>query len=107
VAVEVATEDGSAGVRGLVTDLLEQRLGRAREHAERVHVLACGPRPMLEAVRRIGLERGVDTELSLESEMACGFGACMGCAVPVYGARPYRYCCTDGPVFDAREVRWS
>ncbi|MCA9638075.1 MAG: hypothetical protein KC420_18730 [Myxococcales bacterium] len=38
--------------------------------------------------------------------MACGFGVCLGCAVPVHGPRPYRYCCTDGPVFPAEEVRW-
>jgi dihydroorotate dehydrogenase electron transfer subunit len=38
--------------------------------------------------------------------MACGFGVCLGCAVPVHGVKPYRYCCTDGPVFDARELRW-
>jgi dihydroorotate dehydrogenase electron transfer subunit len=39
--------------------------------------------------------------------MACGFGVCLGCAVPVYGPKPFEYCCTDGPVFDARRVRWS
>jgi dihydroorotate dehydrogenase electron transfer subunit len=61
---------------------------------------------MLRAVRQIGLEAGVSTHLSLETAMACGFGVCLGCAVPVYGEKPYRYCCTDGPVFDAREVRW-
>ncbi|HET6583868.1 MAG TPA: hypothetical protein VFG69_10475, partial [Nannocystaceae bacterium] len=50
-----------------------------------------------------------DTAVSrrtIEEEMACGFGVCLGCAVPVYGETPYRYCCSDGPVFDARQVRW-
>ena len=47
------------------------------------------------------------TWLCLEEAMACGFGVCLGCAVPVHGERPYRYCCTDGPVFAGEEVRWS
>ena len=61
---------------------------------------------MLRAVRTLGLSSRVPTFLCLEEEMACGFGVCLGCAVPVYGQKPYRYCCTDGPVFPAEEVRW-
>jgi dihydroorotate dehydrogenase electron transfer subunit len=106
VSVRLTTEDGSRGTRGLVTDVLQERLARARDEGERVSILACGPQPMLRAVRQIGLEAGRSTHLSLETAMACGFGVCLGCAVPVYGEKPYRYCCTDGPVFDAREVRW-
>ncbi|MDC0671715.1 dihydroorotate dehydrogenase electron transfer subunit [Nannocystis radixulma] len=106
VATHFATEDGSAGVRGYVTAALAPRLDVAAREGEAVRVLACGPTPMLAAVRRLVLERGVQAHLCLEENMACGFGVCLGCAVPVYGAKPYRYCCTDGPVFDAREVRW-
>ncbi len=106
VAATLATEDGSVGVRGYVTAALAPRLASARTSGERVRVLACGPTPMLAAVRKIGLEHGAQTLLCLEENMACGFGVCLGCAVPVHGAKPYRYCCTDGPVFDAREVRW-
>ncbi len=107
VKTTLATEDGSRGHQGFVTVALDARLATARDAGQRVHVLACGPTPMLRAVRDIGLARGVRTDLCLEEEMACGFGVCLGCAVPVYGPKPYRYCCTDGPVFDAREVRWS
>lgn len=107
VATELATEDGSRGTPGLVTTVLQRRLARASENEEAVRILACGPEPMLRAVRHIGLEAGRPTHLSLEAAMACGFGACLGCAVPVYGDKPYRYCCIDGPVFDAREVRWQ
>ena len=107
VPFALATEDGSKGTRGRVTDLLSDRLKRAQDHGESVTVLACGPTPMLRVVRAIGLQSGVRTLLCLEEEMACGFGVCLGCAVPVYGPKPYRYCCTDGPVFDGREVRWS
>ncbi|MEM1063583.1 MAG: dihydroorotate dehydrogenase electron transfer subunit, partial [Planctomycetota bacterium] len=94
--------------KGYVTVALEQRLQQAKQAEEAdVTVMACGPTPMLRAVRTIGLLFGVRTLLCLEEEMACGFGVCLGCAVPVFGDKPYRYCCTDGPVFDAREVRWS
>ena len=57
---------------------------------------------MLRALRELGLAHGIPTYLCLEEMMACGFGVCLGCAVPVYGAKPYKYCCTDGPVFEAR-----
>lgn len=107
VDLALATEDGSRGEKGRVTGPLLARLERAVASKERVRILSCGPTPMLQAVRRIALDRGVAAYLCLEEQMACGFGVCLGCAVPVYGPRPYRYCCTDGPVFDAREVRWS
>jgi dihydroorotate dehydrogenase electron transfer subunit len=106
VNAQLATEDGSLGTRGFVTVPLQARLEAAARAGEAVEVLACGPTPMLQAVRALGLSRQVPTFLCLEEEMACGFGVCLGCAVPVYGPKPYRYCCTDGPVFDAREVRW-
>jgi dihydroorotate dehydrogenase electron transfer subunit len=100
-----STDDGSWGHHGRVTEVLARLLGDSNE-SESLEVLACGPQPMLAAVRKIGLQTGVPTWLCLEENMACGFGVCLGCAVPVYGARPYRYCCTDGPVFNAAEVRW-
>ncbi|HEY8379588.1 MAG TPA: dihydroorotate dehydrogenase electron transfer subunit [Nannocystis sp.] len=107
VAAHLATEDGSLGARGYVTAALIPRLHAARAAGEPVRLLACGPTPMLKAVREIALAREVPAWLCLEENMACGFGVCLGCAVPVYGPKPYRYCCSDGPVFDAREVRWS
>lgn len=107
VALEVSTDDGTRGVEGRVTVALEARLERAKANGEVVEILSCGPTPMLRSVRTIGLARGISTHLCLEEQMACGFGVCLGCAVPVYGPRPYKYCCTDGPVFDAREVRWT
>ncbi len=91
----VATDDGSAGRRGLVTDLLEDELDGGGETT----VFACGPPAMLEAVRAICAARGVDGQLALEAPMACGFGACYGCVVPTLDG--YRRCCVDGPVFAA------
>lgn len=106
VRAVLATEDGSAGIRGFVTAALEERLVEAQRSGEQVEILSCGPTPMLAAVRKIGLRFEVPTWLCLEEEMACGFGVCLGCAVPVHGPRPYLYCCSDGPVFEAKQVRW-
>lgn len=89
----VATDDGSVGHRGLVTELLRAELGDAR-----AEVYACGPPPMLEAVRALCAERGVPAQLALESGMACGFGACFGCVVPTRDG--YVRLCVDGPVLD-------
>jgi dihydroorotate dehydrogenase electron transfer subunit len=107
VRATLVTEDGSRGARGMVTAPLRARLEQARAGGETVAVLACGPTAMLAAVRELGLEHAVSTHLCLEEQMACGYGVCLGCAVPVYGPKPYKYCCTDGPVFPAHEVRWS
>jgi dihydroorotate dehydrogenase electron transfer subunit len=93
--VELATDDGSAGRRGLVTDLLREEL----ERDAAATVFACGPPPMLEAVRALCAERGVPAQLALESGMACGYGACFGCVVPTKAG--YVRLCVDGPVLDA------
>ncbi|MDP9384624.1 MAG: dihydroorotate dehydrogenase electron transfer subunit [Actinomycetota bacterium] len=94
----MATDDGSAGHHGLVTDLLRAELGCD----PRAAVYACGPPPMLEAVRAICLEAGVPAQLAMESGMACGFGACFGCVVPT--RMGYLRLCVDGPVVAADEV---
>lgn len=107
VRMHLATEDGSRGDTGFVTVPLARRLEQARAAGESVEILSCGPTPMLRAVRALALAQAVPARLCLEEQMACGFGVCLGCAVPVHGEHPYAYCCTDGPVFDARRVRWS
>jgi NAD(P)H-flavin reductase len=94
----VATDDGSRGHRGLVTELLASELARGA----RAEVYACGPPPMLEAVRALCAEHGVPAQLALESGMACGFGACFGCVVPTKGG--YVRLCVDGPVLDAEAL---
>jgi dihydroorotate dehydrogenase electron transfer subunit len=115
ITTVLATEDGSSSrpsgaelrvEQGRVTAPLLTRLERAAARGEAVEILSCGPTPMLRAVRSIGLAQRVPTYLCLEEQMACGFGVCLGCAVPVHGPKPYKYCCTDGPVFEANEVRW-
>ena len=99
--VRIASEDGHAGHRGYVTDLLAV-LVEGDEAASAV-VYACGPPGMLETVRALCAERGVAAELAMEAPMACGFGACFGCAVPL-AAGGYMRLCTDGPVVNAAEI---
>ncbi len=94
--VALATDDGSAGHHGPVTDLLARELG---EHAA---VYACGPPAMLENVRLVCAEWRARAQLALEEAMACGFGACFGCVVRTRTG--YRRICVDGPVLEAAEL---
>jgi NAD(P)H-flavin reductase len=95
----IATDDGSVGSHGLVTDLLSAELD-SDAHAT---VYACGPPPMLEAVRVLCEARSVPAQLALESGMACGFGACFGCVVPTRDG--YIRVCVDGPVIAAERLQ--
>jgi dihydroorotate dehydrogenase electron transfer subunit len=97
--VRIATDDGSAGRHGLVTDLLATAL----DDDPGATVYACGPPAMLEAVRALCAARGVPAQLALEAGMACGFGACYGCVVPVREGGYVRLC-VDGPVLDAARI---
>lgn len=96
------TEDGSAGRRGRVTVLLEERL-RATQGP--ILIAACGPHAMLASVAKLAARYRVPAEVSLEALMACGLGVCNGCVQKVAGA--YRRVCHDGPVFAASEVTWD
>jgi dihydroorotate dehydrogenase electron transfer subunit len=108
-SARLATDDGSVGHHGLVTELLEGALdgnghsglapAAGLPPAGRAVVYACGPPAMLEAVRALCAEREVPAQLALESGMACGFGACFGCVVPTRAG--YVRLCVDGPVLDA------
>ena len=97
----IATDDGSFGRRGLVTELLD---GLSFDV-----VFACGPKPMLRAVAAAAKSRGVPCQVSMEERMACGIGACLGCAVKLRGESGtyYGQVCRDGPVFDAETIVWE
>jgi len=95
----LASEDGGIGQRGLVTDLLRQLVNDCDG------VLACGPLGMLKAVVEICARHGVPCQVSLEAPMACGVGACLGCAIPVPGG--YARACQEGPVFNSSDVDWA
>ena len=107
IPLHFATEDGSLGRRGRVTAELEARLEILRKDFpnKRFRVLACGPAAMLEAVAVVADRFGIECFVSFEQRMACGFGVCLGCAVPAH-SRPYHYVCKDGPVFLSTDVRW-
>lgn len=89
--------------QGFVTDLL------CEEVDDKSEVFACGPLPMLEKIRTYCMDRGIPVQLSLEERMACGVGACIGCAVGIVtdGDLTYKKVCSDGPVFRGEELAWK
>ena len=103
--VHVATDDGSAGKKGFVTDLLTSFLDAQKGRA-RFTIYAVGPRAMMAAVNTIAAERGIPCFVSMEERMACGLGVCMGCSVPMK-AGGYKRVCKEGPVFAGRDIDWS
>ena len=108
----LATDDGSAGTQGFVTDCLARWLEENdRRSLDEVIIYACGPEPMLAAVAKMANERNIDCQVSMERRMACGIGLCQSCAIEcrVEGSDEtvYKLCCQDGPVFDAPEVVWE
>ncbi|MDP2681263.1 MAG: dihydroorotate dehydrogenase electron transfer subunit [Deltaproteobacteria bacterium] len=125
IAMEISTQDGSVGKKGLVTDLLKKEVTKKDDCV----VYACGPKGMLKEVAKIAEDADVPCHVSLDNAMACGMGACLGCAVKVRSQKSgvrgqgseglnidprspipdpvYKMVCKDGPVFDAREIEWE
>jgi dihydroorotate dehydrogenase electron transfer subunit len=106
IDVRLATDDGSRGHHGLVTDLLQQVLA---EHHGRPRIVCCGPEPMMEAVAKIALAAHLPCQISLETPMACGIGICFSCVAKIRqadGSWDYKRTCVDGPVFDAAAIEW-
>ena len=104
--VRATTEDGSHGVKGLVTQPL---LAELQRKAPRQKLYACGPTPMLKAVGKLAAEFQVPAELSMDEHMCCGVGTCLTCVIPIRTGDGWEYqrTCTEGPVFDAREIVWE
>ena len=112
--VVVSTEDGSLGTKGMVTDLLVNFLGNSfTSEVPNLRLFACGPSPMLRTVSEVAISRDIPCQVSLESRMACGVGACLGCSVPTVinkkGGREilYQRVCKEGPVFDSKAILWN
>ena len=103
----IATDDGSMGHNGLVTDLLAEYLEKFKQNDMRI--FTCGPLPMLRAVRDVSLKYNTPCQVSMETFMACGLGACQGCVVRSNtGAdTSYLHVCKEGPVFDINELDWG
>jgi dihydroorotate dehydrogenase electron transfer subunit len=100
--VFIATDDGSLGEKGLVTELAERELKKSKPDI----IYSCGPHPMLAAVAALAGKLEINCELSIETLMACGLGACLGCAVKKTDTtEKYDHVCIDGPVFNSRDLR--
>lgn len=104
--VRATTEDGSHGEKGLVTQPLLAELNRNKANRK---LFACGPTPMLKAVAKIADEFSVPAEVSADEHMCCGVGVCLTCVIPVNVGEGWEYqrTCTEGPVFDSRQVLWE
>jgi len=105
-AIDIATDDGTFGYHGTIINPLINKM----RTGEYVKVCACGPLPMLRAVSEAAAEYDIPCEVSLEQRMACGVGACLGCAVRItdsLGHVNMAHVCKDGPVFDAKAVIWQ
>ncbi|MFA5099569.1 MAG: dihydroorotate dehydrogenase electron transfer subunit [Candidatus Omnitrophota bacterium] len=100
--VRIATDDGTRGFHGRVTGLLENILARKAKTAPVLY--GCGPKPMLKAMSGLCSKAGVAAQISLESHMACGIGACLGCVVQTKDG--FQRVCKEGPVFQADELVW-
>ncbi len=98
-SARVVTLDGSAGLKGSVVDAVRDRINEDSE------VFACGPYGMLKALAYLCSEKKAALEVSLEARMACGIGVCLGCTVKAKDGS-FKRVCTEGPVFDYREIEW-
>jgi len=121
--VHVATDDGSYGYKGFISELFKDMLRRTTDacppkpwrrrkgrrttdEGRLTTICACGPELMLKAIADICNKEKIPCEVSLETKMACGFGACLSCAVKLKGGSSYKLACKDGPVFNADEITW-
>ena len=108
ITVHIATDDGSIGHHGYVTDILTDLLeNTAWQHPT---VYACGPHGMLSAVTNIAADYAVPAQIAMENRMGCAMGVCLGCVCPVRtdaGTIEYQRVCTEGPVFNATDIVWD
>jgi dihydroorotate dehydrogenase electron transfer subunit len=109
----ITTEDGSMGEQGRVTDVLEETIDKCETEV----VYTCGPHPMLAAISRVCIERKLPVQVAVEELMACGYGVCMTCVMPIRPRKKtketgddgfyYARSCTEGPVFNGASVLWD
>ncbi|MGD8786481.1 MAG: dihydroorotate dehydrogenase electron transfer subunit [Phycisphaerales bacterium] len=106
----VATDDGSAGYKGFVTDCLTEWIERNHKANNDMIIYGCGPEPMLARLAEIAEDKKIDCQISMERRMACGIGLCQGCAVECKvensNETVYKMCCEDGPVFKSKDIAW-
>ena len=107
--VRVATEDGSHGEKGFVTVPLLAELQNSKLKTQNSKLFACGPTPMLKAVGKIAEDFNLPAELSMDEHMCCGVGTCLACVIKVKTGEGWEYqrTCTEGPVYDSRQILWE
>jgi dihydroorotate dehydrogenase electron transfer subunit len=104
----ISTDDGTAGSKGFVTEILRDWLGKNNPDSKETIIYACGPEAMLAATAKLSAEFNIPCQVSMERRMACGIGLCQSCAVRHKDAAGvYKLCCKDGPVFDAEKIVWQ
>lgn len=107
----IATDDGTTGYKGFITNCLTERLEQTEAAADEIIIYTCGPEEMLAKVAEIAAGKNIDCQVSMERRMACGIGLCRSCAieckVPGSSETVYKMCCEDGPIFDGREIVFS
>jgi dihydroorotate dehydrogenase electron transfer subunit len=101
-SVKIATDDGSRGFKGYVSDLLKKFFSTA--NCQPLAIYACGPGPMLKEVAAVAKKYNIPAQVSLEEHMACGIGACLGCVVNTQDG--FKRACKEGPVFNAGQLIW-
>jgi len=104
--VKISTDDGSKGFKGKITELLKELLLKNSTNSKQLKnsIYACGPRPMLKEISRVSKKYNIPAQVSLEEHMACGIGACLGCAVNT--KEGFKRVCKEGPVFNGDEIIW-
>ena len=108
ISVHIATDDGSVGHHGYVTDILVELLEKTKWHHPTIY--ACGPHGMLSVVAKIAADFEVPTQIAMENRMGCAMGVCLGCVCPVRtdaNTIEYQRVCTEGPVFNATNIAWD
>lgn len=105
VDYRTCTQDGSAGYAGTTVDLVDEYLRQGA--VDDTVIYTCGPEAMMHRLTQRAEEREIPIWVSMEQTMGCAVGACLGCVVRIRGEQPYARVCTEGPVFDGRQILWT
>ncbi len=100
--IHYSSDDGTIGFHGNTVQLLEKHLAEIK--SDKIKIFACGPNPMLKALKKLALENNIECEVSMESAMACGFGICQGCPIEYKDEESYKLICKDGPIFNVQDI---
>jgi len=100
--VQFSSDDGTIGFHGNAVQLLQNHIHKIGN--KKIKIFACGPNPMLKALKKFVIKYDLDCEVSMESVMACGFGICQGCPIEYKNDETYKLICKDGPIFNVRDI---